>query len=926
MKDYNDIKYDNVRGFILDLIKKHRDKEKVLTLCIDNYDNFLLHFQHMVILQQWDIDLNDWENLVNEEWDSFVNTQPFEFNYKKGVIFSNQEVNNFELPKRKMSNWVIFKNKSLKEKNRFPEEVINNIEDDTLSIVKNLNLDTKDKEPTKGLVIGGVQSGKTTNMAALMAMAADLGFNVFIVLSGMIESLRSQTENRLRELINNTSKDRTWELVKEPKNFPNNYINNLYDPRKNLYMVVLKNSTRLVDLINWIQSNSNIASKLKVLVIDDEADQASVNTSKYPLENRKTINRLIVNLVHNKNINDENNDFHFQAINYIGYTATPYANILSESPDNYESLYPKNFIKTLTESSNHFGPKEIFGVLGENIDELDIIRNVEDIKDITDFLEYKTTNIPNSLKEAIAYFISASASLRLHNFNKPVSMLIHVSNRIEHHDLVYRNVRYWLLNNKEEVLSLAKRIWQDEKDKITINDLNNRVTYNINTILKPHSFNEIKYEIENIINTIEPIKINDNDTLYYHNGIHTIVDHSRVKSNENEEYRLNYPTDIDSLKNTPIFLVIGGATLSRGITLEGLVSTYFLRTPSSADTLTQMGRWFGYRVNYELYPRIWLTKKTNEQFKFISTLEEELRQEIISLNKLGQDFSVVSPKIIHSPQYINITSRNKSYDMINVEYDFNGYSTQTYIFDKDVSIQKHNIELTENFINGLGKPNIISNNTEKIYWENIPFKLIKDNLLNDFVFNEKIKAFKNIDLMIEWIEKATQEGNLGSWNVIIGSGRKQNDPNKVWNLKHFKSYKVKRTRQKNTFDDVINIGVLRNPNDLFGDIDESKITDTEVINILNNSKEKVYQHNVFKVRELLGLSKTPQLIIYRIDKDSSPDSNDKRDYLGIDSDIIGININIPGLISKDRQTKVSVKITKEQNDLLEDYDNDYEGD
>src|SRR5690554_5690614 len=248
-------------------------------------------------------------------------------------------------------------------------------------------------------------------MAGIMAMGADFGFNVFIVLSGMIESLREQTEQRISKLLSNTNGDRVWEKI-VPQNYQNNFLSSVYRPDKNLYMVVLKNKTRLENLLDWLQGDKNVAENLKVLIIDDESDQASTNTSKDPENDRKTINRLIVNLVHNKDKTNKYNDFSFRSINYVGYTATPYANILSESPDNLESLYPQNFIATLTESPQHFGPREIFGYLDEERSEpLNIVNFIKDKDEITQLLLGEKKELPKSLKEAIAYFISASASL-----------------------------------------------------------------------------------------------------------------------------------------------------------------------------------------------------------------------------------------------------------------------------------------------------------------------------------------------------------------------------------------------------------------------------------------------------------------------------------------------------------------------------------
>lgn len=908
MSKYNNPKYEKVRNYIKEEIDKGNDISKIKTFHTSKEDEFQTIFKYEN--RNWGIDQNDWKLLVEEEWESYQSTVPFKIKGNDGIVFSNNNPNDFEIKDDNRTSWQKFRQETLIKKNKFDEDTIESIERDTLNIISQLDKNRNNQNPVKGLAIGGVQSGKTTSMAAIMAMGADFGFNVFIILSGMIESLREQTENRIESLLDGTHGSRIWEKI-DPKNGPGNTIDIKYRNSKNFYMVVLKNKTRLIDLINWIQADGSIAGKLKVLILDDESDQASVNTSRNPENERKTINRLIINLVHNRDINDRENNFNFSSVNYVGYTATPYANILSEGPDEDYSLYPKDFIVTLSKSNSHFGPKEIFGMLERDDEILNILNVINESKDIINFLNDEITSIPFSLKQSVAYFIAASASLRKHEFRKPVSMLIHVSNRIEHHNKVYETIKGWLKNNKQEALELIRDTWEKEYDRVTAKDIIKRVYIDKNNTFKPHNYNEIEDEVNNIISNINAITIDDKDLYNYHEGIHTIVDHSNSDriGEPNEEFRLRYPSNDKDLDKTPIFLVIGGATLSRGITLEGLVSTYFLRTPTAADTLTQMGRWFGYRINYELYPRIWLTQRTIDQFQYISTLEEELREEISILNELGEDFEKVAPRLISKPQYIAITSQSKSYDMVNAEYDFSGYNTQTYIFDNNLDIQKNNIKYTENFINTLGKPIIIDNqSSSKVFWKDIDFKYIKEHLLKKFKFSEKIKAYKNIDSLFEWIEEATEKKLIENWNIIIGGIGKANVGTNDWILSHFTFNKVARTKKPSNSNDI-NIGVLRNPDDLYGDIDESKITNDEILKLLENTTEKSKTINYVRIRETLGLDKTPQLVIYRIDKDSQPRSNN-REPLGIDSDLIGLFVSIPGQKTKNNVVKVTTKIER----------------
>ncbi len=197
--------------------------------------------------------------------------------------------------------------------------------------------------------------------------------------------------------------------------------------------------------------------------------------------------------------------------------------------------------------------------------------------------------------------------------------------------------------------------------------------------------------------------LEDTKRLEYHDGLHLCIDNcanNRI-TEDLEHIRLAYPDP--KLPNypapTPAFIVIGGSTLSRGLTIEGLVSTYFLRATLQVDTLLQMGRFFGYRKGYEMLPRIWVTKDTEAKFKFMATLEEELREDIETYILEGMDANEYGPKIKNSPKltWLRITAKNRMQSAEEIDLDFSGTSSQTILFDDDVASQRKNIEVTECF-------------------------------------------------------------------------------------------------------------------------------------------------------------------------------------------------------------------------------------
>ena len=292
-----------------------------------------------------------------DDWIEFIDLLESEdpANQTAAVSFGENYENNAELPTDPYSCWQGYK-KHLKDIN-WSEKSISNLEISDFNILKKLATDNTDKTSRKGLVIGNIQSGKTANMTGLIAQASDNGFNMFIVLSGMIESLRMQTQNRLINDLNKPS-NLNWKFLDRPslRSSNNSSIYNINhfdfssDSRNRYLTVSLKNKKRLEDLYNWMTKNKDKQRQMKVILIDDEADQASINTKDIDSNERTAINDIIRKIV---------NDRNFGAMNYVAYTATPFANILNESGD--DTLYPKDFIELLEPAEDYIGARQIFG-------------------------------------------------------------------------------------------------------------------------------------------------------------------------------------------------------------------------------------------------------------------------------------------------------------------------------------------------------------------------------------------------------------------------------------------------------------------------------------------------------------------------------------------------------------------------------------
>lgn len=864
------------------------------------------------------VDEDDWPAMTIEEWQQVVLEQKnaeeatIRFGEESGaaIIHGTDQINTVRVSQDPQSSWQTYK-KGLTE-NGFKEETVNEIERATLSILRKLSLDTTSTGPIKGLVIGNVQSGKTANMAALMAMAADCGWNMFIILSGTIENLRVQTENRLYDDLHRDGTRIIWETLNKPSSrsplIEKASRKSFSDSFHRYFTVCLKNKTRLKELLLWLQEDSKAQKQMKILVIDDEADQAGINTADVDSNERKAINALITNLVNGKTHDGEECRSQYQCMNYIGYTATPYANVLNES--GLESLYPKDFIATLSVSDEYFGPQQIFGCEDSGYEGLDIVRNINqaDLDAFAKLHKGYMVSLPESLIDSISWFLCGAACLRYWQHNKPISMLVHTSQNTGHHANVATAIEEWVLNTpNDEIISNCEKIWKQETTTFSFSDfLDQYPDYGIKpeNIKDYPDFSIIKSEIENILTKdyrISNIPLsNTTKKPRYHTGIHLCIDNCKNNGTSNDAMvRLMYPEKGKMPTPAPIFIVVGGATLSRGLTIEGLISTYFLRSVKQSDTLMQMGRWFGYRKGYELLPRLWITPNTQKQFEWLALLDQRLRDEIHHMATFGISPAKYGPRIMNSPRvsFLRIVAKNRMQKAIDTDRDFSGASSQTQMFDNDYDVLKSNIDVTRNFLIGLGKPEI-QKDCNRVHaagcriWRNVTFDNVKE-YLKEYSFQERQRVFQDIDSMIDWIQKMTDEGSIGNWNVVLAGKNKATDSSSLWEVEEGVAiHKVSRAQViKGKEDGILSIGALRVPKDIIADIDLDDVIDPAIKNKVLNFKSKY----AFELREQAGLSSTPQLLIYVVDKDSQPTgTSGKRCPLDAKEDVVGISLTIPG--------------------------------
>ena len=933
MKDYSGSEYDNIKHWIAEKIENGFSWDDVDHFCVDKEqekEEFIkLKNEELIIPNVMKFD----------EWKPFVSYLKSKYSQIIDMFgFADEKSNNLPVPSYQGSPWPNYKDYLLGKKTGEPkmsDEAVTMIENNCHWIVNHLERDTRQAGPTKGLVMGSVQSGKTANMIGLVSMAAAYDWNVFIVLSGTIDNLRKQTRDRFlkdlkeigalswRILDYTNNPDYMIELESKKKITPDDLNLNIYQNGVvknnwlNRYVLVcLKNSRRLQNLITWLHANQSRSAKMRIIVIDDEADQASVNTvkmgepqSEEEIE-RTAVNKLIINLVKGNDKDGNPSPVQFQAMNYISFTATPYANVLNEAYR--DSLYPSNFICSLPESKEYFGPKVIWGSkTDEKYNGLNIIRTIpdEEIKEIKQLNKGQSYTLPEVFKKSIAWFLCTASVLRKRNHKSPVSMLIHTTSIQNGHFEEYSALQRWLNEGKHngEVLEMCEKVYEEEKDKFRLDDLREgypdyALLESVNDYYLP--FCEIKDEIETLISDVVNIKMDENKKPHYHeNGIHLCVDNCKANkiAEEGTFLRIVYPDK--KMEKAPVFIIMGGNTLSRGLTLEGLVCTYFARNVNQADTLMQMARWFGYRRGYELLQRIWMSELVQEKFELIEEIDEKLKFEFEDFMKKGKSPSMFGPRVMSSSKIARflITSKSKSQNMIACDVDFSGDSYEVTKFENNGDDLKKNIDITDEFIKTLG----IAKKSEAIdsayYWDDID----SESIITNFI--EKYKIFNcsplhiDIPIFVNWIRQMNKEKKYLKWNVAVAGDKGSSER---WIISGANVGKIERSKKIKTNEKIIDIGSLRSGRDILSDIALKNLSLEKKVLFDDRKKRGV---NLISLRFELGYSDIPLLLLYKIDKNKGKQLKTRKP-IGSDEDIIGFSIIVSGEeISADYIRTVQVK-------------------
>ncbi|ELF6471909.1 Z1 domain-containing protein [Vibrio vulnificus] len=507
----------------------------------------------------------------------------------------------------------------------------------------------------RGMVVGHVQSGKTLNYTSLICKAADAGYRLIIVVAGIHNNLRNQTQIRIDEGFIGRDTGKTADKKSgnakhvigvghfDPNRTPVSLTNTSRDFNKStastntseidsyrvpVVLVIKKNHKTLENLLEWLRDNSargdNEMIDQPMLLIDDEADNASINT--------KYSNQLVTKI--NGQIRDLLKMFHRSC--YVGYTATPFANIFIDPDDNHdvhkEDLFPKDFIIGLDAPTNYFGPKKIF-IDGLPDDEeptwLRCISDNEDLLPIKHKIEHEIEQLPDSLMFALRAFLLSRAIRNLRGQSSShCSMLVNASR--------FTRVQTQLKNRLHEALErIQNALRLNSSLTMALKDPEIKALFDVwEAEYQDTEFDwdEIQKTVFDAIASAKVVEVNS-------------------KANE-----LDYSNTGDRGQTV---IAVGGFSLSRGLTLEGLTVTWFLRNTMMYDTLMQMGRWFGYRNGYEDLCRIWMPDDAIDWYAFIANAAEELHDELKIMEQAKatpEDFGLA---VRSHPASLLVTAKNK---------------------------------------------------------------------------------------------------------------------------------------------------------------------------------------------------------------------------------------------------------------------------
>jgi len=570
----------------------------------------------------------------------------------------------------------------------------------------------------QGLVMGDVQSGKTASYCGLISKAADTGYKIIVLLTGMIEDLRSQSQERLDEGFVGRDSRKVLQgetgsvkigagrfrskIANVLTSIDSDFLTSNYSalrgiPLENVkepvLLVMKKNKTALENLNSFLNSQRPKGAthlSLPLLVVDDEADNASVNSNKD--ETPATINRQIRELIGK-----------FRQASYVAYTATPFANVFI-NPEG-KDLFPNNFVYSLNAPTNYIGASDIFSEHGKNTEQVVDITDADAIFPEKHKKTLEIRKLPASLEDALGVFLLSCAIRDLRKEPlKHRSMLVNVTRFTDVQVALADVVKAHLISLIEDIKQyMADDLWSRHPSLARLNELYVE-HYNSCEV----DWSSVRAKLYDSTASVKVLTINQ-------------------RSEKSE--RLNFRAYKNSEKGRRV-IAIGGLTLSRGLTLEGLCVSYFYRNSKAYDTLLQMGRWFGYRPGYADLCRIWMAPEAQDWFDHIADVVAELRSDIKHMHKNRLPPSQFGIRVKSHPGALLVTAANKMRNSSEVEVDlsFSCRGVTTPFLPRASSVNSNNAKITSTFLKSLGPSKQTKQDGSRHLWTQISAANIADFL------------------------------------------------------------------------------------------------------------------------------------------------------------------------------------------------------
>ena len=648
-----------------------------------------------------------------------------------------------------------------------PLKVIENLDDLTDEVLDLVGDPTVEGTwARRGLVLGDVQSGKTGTYLGLFNKAADVGYRLFILLAGNTEVLRQQTQARVDEAF--IGRDSSRQVRRKGSDVtPSRHIGIgtirkdlahttglttvLTDFRKSSheatnitipedaahpYVFVLKKNKSVLNAVTqWLEQQSSAVGgslRIPVLVLDDESDYASINTKEEtdPTAINKAI-RDILGL--------------FARSSYVAFTATPFANIFVDHGVEND-LFPRDFVYSLDSPSNYVGSEEVFGTTeSANSQGLEILEDVEDLIPVRHKSRQEVTQLPPSLLEAVRTFFLANAlrDLREHQ-DSGRSMLVNVS-RFKHvqgqvHDLLEAEV---------SSLSNAIQLHAHHPSSSSSDLMKLRETFNQHYGNTDVSWHDV---VQTIASSTSDIRV----------GLF----------NSDKDRRLAQAEDL-TWDRPPRMIAVGGDVLSRGLTLDGLMVSYFHRAVTASDTLMQMARWFGYRDGYQDLCRIWINAGSADDYRLAAESIEDLRVDLrlmLRQRLTPADFGLAVKK---HPNSLLITARNKMRNAQSVTrvISLAGRRLETTRLNADPTMRAtdRNRASLHVFLDTVAAHGTFeATEAGWIRWRKVDRATVAD-FLDKYVAAESDAYFSHSHLS-KWARR-TKAKQFLSWDVVVAQGR-----------------------------------------------------------------------------------------------------------------------------------------------------------